>query len=353
MKSRPGVALLLAIVVLLFIEAMAAGLLALSMQARLVAESDMRSTRARAAAELAVKSILRDWEGGRFDTLSVGRPQTSIDRTAGDVSWLGTVERLGGNFVVRGSALVGGSEAFSTSKAMAVVRMIDRRRVLADFNAALVSEGMTVVAGESTLSAQGDSCAADSLPAPFALATRYLPVIAAGVRIQGTTSVDSSLAADDSMALGGVRWSELAGIADRVEMGTVEPKPAYFEDVCNVEAAANWGDPEGSTPCALYFPLIYAPGDLNFSGGVGQGILAVAGTLTLSAGSFFVGIIVARDGVVFEPGSKVAGSVRSQDVTLVDTSEVQHSRCTIAGTLDGALAPRRPVLQRRIFIPAF
>lgn len=353
MKPRAGVALLLAIVVLLLIEGMAAGLLALSMQARLIAASDMRSTRARAAADLAVKSILRDWESGRFDTLTVGLVQTRIDRRRGDVSWLGSVERLAGNFVVRGSSLVGGSEAFSTGKALAVVRMLDRRAVFEDFNAALVSEDVTVVAGGATVSVRPDSCPVDSLPPPDALLTRVIPVIATGVSVAGTTTVDSTLATPDSIALGGIRWSELAGIADRIESGTVQPRPAYVQEVCDVSAAANWGDPDGTTPCAGYFPLIYAASDLTFSGGRGQGILAVAGTLTMTAGAVFSGIMVTRSGVVLESGSKVVGAVRSQGITLVDSATLDYSRCTLAKTLDASLAARRAVLQRRTFLPAF
>lgn len=366
MRSRPGIALLLALVVLLFVEVMTAGMLALSTQTRLVTASHIRTARADAVARNTVQSVIATWEPRRFDTLAAGSFITVETRSEADESSSLTLERVQqGAYVLRGRARVGGPLAFSTASAVAVVRSLDRIAVLQDFNAALTSIGATVIAGGSWLTADPTTLPPawsdalcpplEPLPAPAALLVAAAPMVGDGVELAGTVTLDSLLALPDSIALGGVKWSELEAIADRVESGSVSPGPTVEGERCDLAAPGNWGDPLRTEPaCGDYFPLIYAPGDLRVTGGVGQGILAVAGTLTFSGEATFAGVVVALNGIIIEPNARLFGSVRSEgDVTLIDSADLVYSRCAIARALTLTAAVRRAILQPRTFIPAF
>lgn len=366
MRPRAGVALLMALVVLLFVEVMTAGMLALGTQARAVTASHIRTARADVAARNGVQSIIATWEPRRFDTLAAGSFIAVESRSEADMSWSVTLERVQlGAYVLRGRAHVGGPLAFSTGRAVAVVRSLDRSAVLRDFNAPLTSVGTTVIAGTTRLIADLTSLPpawSDSqcpplepLPAPNAVLAATAPMIGEGVELAGTVALDSLLAIPDSNALGGVKWSELEEIADRVESGSLTPRPAVDGERCDLAAAGNWGDPLKAEPaCADYFPLIYAPGDLRMEGGVGQGILAVAGSLTFSGDATFVGVAIAMHGLIVEPNARFYGALRSDgDVALIDSADLVYSRCAIARALTLTAAVRRAILQPRTFIPAF
>ncbi|MGQ0560272.1 MAG: hypothetical protein ACT443_00190 [Gemmatimonadota bacterium] len=368
MTTRPGIALVLVLLVLLLIEVLAAGMLALATQARLLAAAQMRSARADAAAHDAIRSVLAAWDSAQHDTLPPGVPiaDPAGSGTREDASWSATVERLSsGTFVIRALSEVGAASAFSTARALAVARTLDRAAVLRDFNTAVASGGVTVLAGSTNVSAAqhqppgwtSDQCEPSTVtqPDPFALLTAVLPVVGPSATVTGPAVVDTTAFPPDSIALGGVRWSELEHIADRLETGTVWPSPAGSNGACDELAAANWGDPGApGAPCGRYFPLIFSNGDLRIAGGAGQGILAVAGALTMDAGATFFGVVVARDGISVDRDAVVYGSIRSAGgAALFAGGALLYSRCAIATALSLSAATRRIVPQHRTFLPAF
>ncbi|HEX6559195.1 MAG TPA: hypothetical protein VF021_07015 [Longimicrobiales bacterium] len=366
MRNRAGIALVLALTVLLVVEALTACMLTLATQARLVGASDIRSARADAAAQLAVGRVLNAATQDRYDTLPAGVIVPLITDAEADASWSATIERLqSGLFVIRANAQVGGGSAFSQARAVAIAHVLDRTAVLRESNSAVIGSGLTIMAGAAQITADpaglpptwpASICpAVPPLPMPDAMTTASPPTISATAAVTGSILVDTMLAIPDSLALGGLSWSELASVADRAESGIISPAAVHDATSCDQAAAGNWGDPfQPGSPCADYFPLIVSRGDLQVQGGAGQGILAVAGTLTLSAGASFVGVIIARDGVSIEPGAAVHGSVRSRGpAALIDDATIAYSRCAIARALAQTPAGRRLMLKPRTFIPAF
>jgi hypothetical protein len=271
--GRPGIALVMTIMVLLIIEVMAAGMLAMATQSRLVVDSHMRTSRADALAMTAAQTVLENWESEGFDSLEVGA-QASVRRASGsraDAMWSATVQRLGqAMWLIRARARVGGGHAYSLGHTIAIARTLD------------------------------------------ALAAR-------------------TAAPTDSIPLGGLSWSQLQEIADRIHSGHV----VFADTTANV-------------------PLTYAPSDLTLSGGITRGILIVRGGLRLESGAIFEGLIVTEGDIVLENGSIVIGEVRSVSGGVRgDVSAVHESESLVAAALDAAPARMRVVSETRRFLPVF
>src|SRR5207253_1082271 len=99
----------------------------------------------------------------------------------------------------------------------------------------------------------------------------------------------SLLGVANANTLGPFSTHDLERIADRVEQGALNVAPVLRDTICDTHARGNWGDPlDRGSPCALYFPLIFAPGDLSFAG-TGQGVLVVVGNLLLQDNAQFYG----------------------------------------------------------------
>lgn len=335
--ARAGMALVVTLAVLLVVEAMAAGMLALAIQSRLVADSELRRARADAEVTYAAASFLADWPAARFDTLPAG---TTTALPAGAGAGSGTIERLArSTFLLRVRARTGADRVFALGSVLAIARMLDRERVAEELNAAVTAAGQLVVAGSARLSGGlmelppewNDSLcpALPPLPAAPAIRTSVPPVISETAELSGNVVVDTMLA-PDSLALGYLSWRDVAQIADTVVAGSAE-----------------LAIPDSS------YPLIFAAGNLAVTG-EGQGILAVAGVLTLAAGARFDGVIVARDGISIEPDARLFGAAaaRSGDV-LIESATVSHSPCALVRALLFSLASRKPVLGQRRFLPAF
>jgi hypothetical protein len=135
-------------------------------------------------------------------------------------------------------------------------------------------------------------------------------------------------------------WASLTARANVTLLAgaTIAPSPVVAGAACDRAVASNWGDPSGGTPCAGYFPIIWARGDLHLAGGAGQGILLVDGDVELRGGFDFAGIIVARDDVTSGGGgAQVFGTVlagdrspAAGDHTVLDSGvHLQYSSCAI------------------------
>ena len=128
-----------------------------------------------------------------------------------------------------------------------------------------------------------------------------------------------------------------------------ETAPTLTGAVCNKTNPFNWGEPHrggGSVAqCQSYFPVMYygdATGELKLEGGTGQGVLLVAGDLTMSGGFEFVGLIIVLGEVkVTGTGAKVTGAILSNNFygdasSFGGTSSLKYSSCAIGAALTGA-----------------
>jgi hypothetical protein len=270
---RPGIALMMTIVVLLLIEVMSAAMLVMATQSRLLVDSHLRTARADAVAMAAAHTVLGEWESAGFDTLEAGE-QISVPHASGtraDATWAARVQRLGpAIWLIRSRSRVGDGHAYSLGRTTAIARTLD------------------------------------------VVAARTVPPT-------------------DSLPLGGLTWSQLEDIADRVHQGQV-----VFADT------------------TAYVALTYGPADVTLSGGVTRGILVVKGTLTLTLGAVFEGLIVAGGAIVIENGSVVVGEVRSVSGDVQgDAAAVRVSESVVAAALAAAPARLRVVPEVRRFLPVF
>jgi hypothetical protein len=124
-------------------------------------------------------------------------------------------------------------------------------------------------------------------------------------------------------------------------VGPGTPEPLARGERCG-EGAWRWGDPgAGSGPCADRWVARRAPGDLVMEGGVGQGLLAVEGDLTVASGAHFRGLVLVGGALVLRDGALLEGMARARGGVAVDaTSRVRGSRCPPLR----ALAQAAPVL---------
>jgi hypothetical protein len=264
---RSGIALVLVLVVLAFVEALTTGLIVLATQTRVSSAAQIRSQQAQSLADFTVQSLINSWPQNSFDTVAVGR--SLVVPVAGASA---SVEHLtAASYLISSEVQVGGGQSVSRARSAALVRTLDKSQVILEFNDGIL--------------------------------------------------VDSARSPSDSLVLGGLKWAELASIAD-------------------VAGDSAWA-------------LVVATTDLVISGGARQGIIAVEGHLTLTNGAEFSGVVVARDGVTIENGANVEGSIRTLSGTISTVGgSVTYSSVAVSQAAQ-IPASKRPVWQSRRFIPAF
>jgi len=205
-----------------------------------------------------------------------------------------------------------------------------------------------------------DSACGDSAAAGIALAPDATLSVDTSVTGRQPTVLRDSAAADSStyLQIGGNSWSELAAAAEvRLASGShVMPSPVVSGGLCTA-SDGNWGDPTSSSgACGARVPVIYAAGDLSIDGGVGQGVLLVAGHLTIGGPFVFSGQIVVRGGIeTLADNITISGAMyawRARDdsvmahgsttsVELTHQTTLRFSRCDAWHGMASTLQPRR------------
>ena len=119
--------------------------------------------------------------------------------------------------------------------------------------------------------------------------------------------------------------------------GVLFTAPAPVENppgVCDTSVPTNWGAPtDPSHPCFDYHPIIYVPGGVETSGGVGQGILlnGSARHAGLDGGFIFYGLIMSESWVELENGASLYGASYSKanDNEMHGGSSARYSSCAL------------------------
>jgi hypothetical protein len=135
--------------------------------------------------------------------------------------------------------------------------------------------------------------------------------------------------------------------ATEAGMGPVTTTDSVGRPVCDARERRNWGDPDGSGPCADVFPIIHAEGDLRLESGTGQGILIVEGDLEVGGDVDFYGVVIVRGTLRTDgPASRLEGSViihgegrPDSGPTILANSLVQYSRCRVDDAFNALLRP--------------
>lgn len=370
--SRPGVALFASLVAVILLAILAAGAMHLG-------RGDFQRTRdegimrqAGNAADAGAYDLLRRWPLLPHESAAVGAvlgPDTLQLSGATAVSRGIRASRT--TWWVVSAASAGDSVANTLSRRSVAVAL---RLAIPDIaaNAALVvrdsltiAGGARVVGGDTTLAGWGTWCAAAAAGGAVAMpdTTRLCDGTCGTGSVSGRINGLPPLLADSAAGqvaryrvFGGEDWASLTRHAAIVlpPGSVVTPGPVIASGTCDRARADNWGDPGGSGGCATYAPLIWATGDLELRGGVGQGVLLVDGDLTLSGGAAFAGVVIVRDDVVTQGvGGTVLGAVLAEDArvapgdhTRLDGSSlVQRSTCAAELALEWS-ARLVPVRQR-------
>lgn len=370
--SRPGAALVLAVFVLMALGTTSLGLLYVSTQEVLITRAGEESTRARWAAESAVRATLANWSTRRVLALGPG------DVREGESAEPGvrvTIARLDGKlFLITATASLGGARG----AAAAVARVVRPEEVWSSFEAALstreppgIDPGVVVTADDVGLAPPPwapESCPIEAIRAMAdALGGRAPAAVSAPgglppdtldewrpVTIPAPTDTPESTHA----RVGPFAIRELAALADLTVSGEVWPAPSTLSGACDTTAAANWGAPLDPTgPCGDYFPVIFVPEGLHVTGGAGQGILIVDGDLVLSGDARFYGPVIVTGALVIRDRAAVFGAVEvvgEIPARLRDEARVEYRACSLwrafngASAVDQAFAP-----SGRLWVPAW
>lgn len=327
-----GVAVPLALLLLVALSLLGSGMLALAGREALASRSAEALALGRFAARGAVVLATDRLER---DSLEIGSLWTSVpvlNGSARGVRFGANVQSLGGEWsLVRGW---GRAHPMAPTIESAVVlwalRPLDRvaaaAAVLEHGGAIQVASGATILGdglkdpGEGT-----DQCAPYRSDLDSVFPSDRLP-----------TSVALPGSERELPALGLLGPEDLRDRVTPRSVGSVSPSPMVESGRC-VDADDNWGSPvDPAGPCGGRRTARYVNGDLLMEGGQGQGLLMVAGSLTLSDSAAFVGMVVVGEELQLEPGARIVGLVRTGgDVGLAAESAIEGRLCPALLALQG------------------
>jgi hypothetical protein len=310
-----------------------------------------------ATAEAGVDSILAAWNSSVYNARAVGTETTfATVSLGGNASFTTSLRRLNNTlFVIR----TDGRQAFPGGGVQG--RRQVSKLVRLDIPNIAMNAAITTRTG-ITISGSSDVSGIDSVPSAWGgLCPPPGPTLpgirdsSGNVSTSGACSgascivgnpqilTDPTVNSNTFSQFGNTNFTQLASRANLVVSGTVTGiGPAVLAGACRTSIITNWGDPlNPSAPCGSYYPIVYAPGDLHLSGGVGQGILLVGGDLTLAGGVEFYGPVISL-GTVRSTGTggHVYGGVMAANanlgtVLISGNSVVNYSSCAIARALQG------------------
>ncbi len=367
--NRRGMALPLALFALVIAAALVSAVFYFARVEQRLGDNAVATAQAFEAAEAGTAQVMSNWQSATYNALLPGDSvQLAQVNLGGGSSYTGQLRRLTPTtFLLRAEGrLVKGPRVVTRSQ---LARLLRLNLPDIDISAAVTTRVGLNVTGSSQISGR------DSVPGPWGA---YCPPPGAtvpGIRdssgnvttsgacsgascITGTPPIqtDPTLTSNSFTQFGDISFTELAAAATKVVSGTVTgvspstlPGPPVS---CNYGSSLNWGDPLNPLgKCFNYFPIIYAPGDLHMSGGLGQGILLVGGDLTVAGGFEFYGPAIVLGRVRSTgTGGHIIGGLMAGDADfsvslLSGNSVVGYSSCAVNRALQGS-ATAIPLLER-------
>lgn len=342
--TRPGFALLVAVVMTLLLSMAALGMIALSTKEAMIAGAAARRVQARARAESLARTVFHNWSTRDLAGMDAAetRPLT-IDAGSSVV-----IERIDSTlFLIRAEARVPpAAPAAAVARTGLLAQVFDPTRTARSFPAA------TTITGAATLLAGlidgRDGCGSGR--AGVGIMTPSLQA-SSGVVIEGAPPVLLESPPDPAAPdpLGPPLVAAIATL--RPQPMTISPRPLADGDVC-VEDSRNWGAPDPDHLCHTLRPLVFVDQDLTISGGEAHGVLMVEGDLQIIGSARLTGLVVVRGTLTVGEGSSIRGAVRAGTLTL-DGGSISSDPCTVdeavsAPALDAAYRPAT-----RWWIPVF
>lgn len=346
--NERGIALLVAILAIIVVGGLVVGVSTVARLESRQAQNTEEIAQAFAVGELGIGETLADWYAGDWTGLAV-METANVSGTApqGAGSYSGTLQRLGQELFfldVTGTSARGGAR-------QRVGTFVKLRPLAVDIKASLTSMGPVVRRGNGQIDGT-------DLP-PSGWASCSAPADEAGIRIPDASLVDDghcspcidgdppvapdpSLNSDTFFNYGDMDWNDLIALATKTGFTLTNPDlgPTFNADgSCNTADPENWGDPLSPTStCGNYFPIIYAPGNLNINIGSGQGMLLVDGDLNVQGRFEFYGIVIVRGslstqggggGSIHFRGAVMAANVDLEDNKVAGNAQIQYSSCVV------------------------
>ena len=348
MHNERGIALLVSILAIVVVGGLLIGIATASRLENRQAHNTEEMAQAFAVTELGLGETMANWHAGGWNSMGV-MEELAVSGSApeGAGSYSGNVQRLSQElfFVdVTGLSARGGARqrlgTFVKLRPLNVdieASLTTRGPVRRNGNGAI--NGMDVPPGGWGACAATENKAGVRVPDPGLVDDGGCPsCIDGNPPIEGDPSIDD----DTFFNFGDLDWASLTSMATKTGFTLLNPdvQPSFNGDgSCNTADVENWGDPlnPGST-CGSYFPIMYAPGNLNLNVGVGQGVLLVEGDLFVQGRFEFYGIVIVRGSMKTEGGGAGAihfrGAVMAANVDLEDNriggnAQIQYSSCVV------------------------
>lgn len=361
MHNRRGMALPMVLGAIILIGTLVAGVMYLATQDFRVGANSLNETRAQTAADMGLARLLTDWDQTKNTSMATGDTLTKSYTDVSGATVNVFVTRLPGPFfwAVSEAQTRGNSLQYGSRRRYGELLRLNIPAV--NFLGAVTASGNVKVSGNVTINGNDanpsgwSSCSGSLTNMPGAVITPTATVsISGSVTVTGNPSSTTSSAAGDTNTYfnyGGLTYTSLAALANiTLPSGTYNGMaPATVGgllgvgSVCDKSQTMNWGDPVRHTPaaaCEPYYPIIHITGDATLTGGTGQGILLVDGSLTMSGNFTFTGVVITRGATKASgTGNSVTGVIMaasidlSQSATLTGNTMVQYSSCAVQQTL--------------------
>lgn len=324
-------------------------------------------------AQAGANEVMANWNGYQLGNIPIWGDTTIVDTT--DVG-IWSVNITNTNNVIyyldaTGEVTRGGELWAGATRNVGIVT----RLIYADINppAALTTRGKVGVKGTAAILGAdevppgwGGYCGpTDNMPGVMSNDTSIVTTTGGGT-ISGSPQKDEDpdIVDETFTQFGDLDWPQLVALAqlegkDLTSVGGTINNTAPSVDGsgrCNEAVLTNWGDTDPTGSCGSYFPLLYHPGPtLRIqSGGIGQGILLVDGTLDLRGNFEFSGIIIVQGSFLTQgTGNKISGAVMASNVDLdnqayVGGSTIQYSSCGVRRAIlnNASLSRARPLENR-------
>lgn len=344
-RRRHGATLIVVLVILAILGALAAGSFFAALHEERIDSAQIVRARALAAAEHLAYTIIspQRWRSAWNAAPPVRAVASDSELLAGGARATAQVWNLTPYSALVIAQGIAGTAPRDARRRVSLLLSLLRPRMPAAAAVALtglsVSDGSSITgglgAGVGDCLTPDSTVAAISVPPVVTIDTTGctpLPCLRAAGTLRDTVLAAN---AETSDKFGQVDRSFLASVGRPLVPGSdLTPAPAIdANDACDANASANFGDPlrvlGADSPCADFFPLVHAAGDLHLTGGAGQGMLVVDGNLTLLAGARFTGVLLVRGSARFENGSRLDGIVLADRVSLAGASEIHYSACAV------------------------
>lgn len=325
-------------------------------------------------AQTGANEIMANWNGYQVGKIPLGGDSTIVDTLDSGI-WSVTVSNLNNRLYLldaRGEVTEGGVMWAGANRRVGIMT----RLLLADIDppAALTTRGSTTLSGGARVYGK------DADPPEWDGYCSGILEDKAGITTTDTTSLsklgkalvsgdppvqeDPTLSDSTFNNFGDVDWDQMVKLAkadgkDVTSLGSsvATVLPDSIGSLCRMMTLTNWGDPrDPAAACGSYFPLIYHAGPLLTiqSGGFGQGILMVDGTLDVRGDFVFYGVVLVQGTFSTQgSGNRIYGAVMASNAlfdsqSLVGGSAVQQSTCAVQRAIlnNASLSKLRPLNER-------